>query len=160
MSPSTRFSGRQRFRYCRVPALSSSFKWLLQSQSSAAVPIRRAFYPSGTAPQYQLGVQYCIQAPIDLPLQQSLKPAKHSLGRSLDRFENYTFIRDWSELLSLPVSEIRYRLSRRDEQMTRLRLSSPFMLASILKMISCGGASGGRQSELSSDQQPANVPSG
>ncbi len=55
--------------------------------------------------------------------------AKHSLGWSSDHFGNYSFIRDWSELLSLPVPEIRHRLTRRDEQMTRLRLSSPFMLA-------------------------------
>ena len=55
--------------------------------------------------------------------------AKHSLDRSSDRFGNHTFIRDWSELLGLPVSEIRCRLTCRDEQMTRLRLSSPFILA-------------------------------
>ena len=58
-----------------------------------------------------------------------VEKAKHSLSRSSDRFGNHTFIRDWSELLSLPISEIRDRLTRRDEQMTRLRPSSPFMLA-------------------------------
>jgi len=58
-----------------------------------------------------------------------VEKAKHSLGRSSDHFGNYTFIHNWSEFLSLPVSEIRHRLTRRDEQMTRLRLSSPFMLA-------------------------------
>ena len=55
--------------------------------------------------------------------------AKVSLGRSADRFSSHTFIHDWSELLNLPVTEIRLRLTRRNEEMTRLRLSSPFMLA-------------------------------
>jgi hypothetical protein len=55
--------------------------------------------------------------------------AKVSLSRSADRFGGYTFIPDWSELLDLPVPEIRHRLTRRNEEMTRLRLSSPFVLA-------------------------------
>lgn len=58
-----------------------------------------------------------------------IERAKVSLGRSADHFGNYTFIHDWSELLNLPISEIRYRLTCRDEKMTRLRLSSPFVLA-------------------------------
>jgi len=55
--------------------------------------------------------------------------AKDSLGRSAEHFHNHTFIRDWRELLNLPLSEIRHRLTCRDEEMTRLRLSSPFVLA-------------------------------
>ncbi|HWV51734.1 hypothetical protein [Pseudorhodoplanes sp.] len=58
-----------------------------------------------------------------------IERAKVSLGRSADRFGNYTFVHDWNELLELPVSEIRHRLTCRDEKMTRLRLSSPFVLA-------------------------------
>jgi hypothetical protein len=38
-------------------------------------------------------------------------------------------VQDWNELLDLPVPEIRHRLISRHEDMARLRLSSPFVLA-------------------------------
>ena len=38
-------------------------------------------------------------------------------------------MQDWNELLDLPVPEIRHRLISRHEDMARLRLSSPFVLA-------------------------------
>lgn len=68
--------------------------------------------------------------------QEALKvPQKHkkkgrlSLVRSSQHFEGYSFIREWSELLDLPTCEIRRLLASRSETMTRLRLSSPFILA-------------------------------
>jgi hypothetical protein len=38
-------------------------------------------------------------------------------------------VQDWNELLDLPVPEIRHRLISRHEDIARLRLSSPFVLA-------------------------------
>jgi hypothetical protein len=38
----------------------------------------------------------------------------------------YSFVDDWKAILALPPIEIRRLLTRRDEKMTRLRLSSPF----------------------------------
>jgi len=55
--------------------------------------------------------------------------AKVSLDRSSKHYEGYSFVREWSELLDLPPSEIRRLLASRSERMTRLRLSSPFVLA-------------------------------
>jgi hypothetical protein len=58
-----------------------------------------------------------------------VEKAKISLDRSSQHFEGYSFVREWSELLDLPPSEIRHLLASRSERMTRLRLSSPFILA-------------------------------
>jgi hypothetical protein len=58
-----------------------------------------------------------------------LEKAKVSLERSSQHFEGYSFAREWSELLDQPPSEIRSLLASRSETMTRLRLSSPFILA-------------------------------
>jgi hypothetical protein len=55
--------------------------------------------------------------------------AKVSLERSSRHFEDCSFVREWSELLDHPVSEIRRLLASRSERMTRLRVSSPFILA-------------------------------
>jgi hypothetical protein len=56
--------------------------------------------------------------------------AKTSLDRSsLERYEGYSFVSEWSDLLRLPPLKIRRRLTSRDEEMTRLRLSSPFVTA-------------------------------
>jgi hypothetical protein len=52
---------------------------------------------------------------------------RHSLTRSADRFHGYTFIEDWDRLLNLPQMDLRRRLTKRDDEMTRLRLSSPFV---------------------------------
>ena len=41
----------------------------------------------------------------------------------------YSNVQDWNDILSRPTIEIRRLLTRRDENMTRLRLSSPFVLA-------------------------------
>jgi hypothetical protein len=58
-----------------------------------------------------------------------VEKAKVSLDRSSQHFEGYSFVREWSELLNLPPSEVRRLLTSRSERMTRLRLSSPFILA-------------------------------
>ena len=54
--------------------------------------------------------------------------AKVSLDRSSGDDEGYSFVREWSQLLDLPLSDIRRLLASRSERMTRLRLSSPFVL--------------------------------
>jgi hypothetical protein len=58
-----------------------------------------------------------------------VEKAKVSLDRRLQHFEDYSFVREWSELLNHPLPEIRRLLVSRSERMTRLRLSSPFILA-------------------------------
>jgi hypothetical protein len=58
-----------------------------------------------------------------------VEKAKVSLDQSSRRFEGYSFVREWSELLDHPPSEVRRLLASRSERMTRLRLSSPFVLA-------------------------------
>jgi hypothetical protein len=56
--------------------------------------------------------------------------AKISLNRSSsERYEGYSFVSEWSALLRLPPSKVRRRLTSRGEEMTRLRLSSPFVIA-------------------------------
>ncbi|RTL52324.1 MAG: hypothetical protein EKK40_07980 [Bradyrhizobiaceae bacterium] len=58
-----------------------------------------------------------------------VEKAKVSLNRSSQRYEGYSFVREWSDVLGLPPSKVRRLLTSRDEEMTRLRLSSPFVLA-------------------------------
>jgi hypothetical protein len=58
-----------------------------------------------------------------------IERAKVSLDRSSLQRGGYSFIREWSDLLDLPPSTVRRRLTGRDEEMTRLRLSSPFVVA-------------------------------
>jgi hypothetical protein len=52
--------------------------------------------------------------------------ARDFLNRSA---EHYSFVHEWNQILERPVSEIRSLLTNRDETMTRLRLSSPFVVA-------------------------------
>jgi hypothetical protein len=58
-----------------------------------------------------------------------VEKARDSLDRSAEHYQDYLFVQDWSKLLGRPVNEIRRLLTNRDEDMTRLRLSSPFVLA-------------------------------
>ena len=58
-----------------------------------------------------------------------IEKAKVSLDRSSQHFDGYSFVSEWSELLCLPPPNLRRRLTSRSEGMTRLRLSSPFVLA-------------------------------
>jgi hypothetical protein len=55
--------------------------------------------------------------------------ARASLAHKAARYAGYSFIQEWNDLLNRPVPEIRHRLTSRDEGMSQLRLSSPFMLA-------------------------------
>lgn len=45
------------------------------------------------------------------------------------RYPGGSFVQEWDELLKLPSIELRTRLTSRDSEMVRLRLSSPFFLA-------------------------------
>jgi len=55
--------------------------------------------------------------------------ARRSLAATARRFPERTFVREWESLLLLPVSSLRKLLISRDEDMRRLRLSSPFVIA-------------------------------
>lgn len=44
------------------------------------------------------------------------------------QFAGWPFVREWQELLALPVGELASRLISRDREMVRLRNSSPFYL--------------------------------
>jgi hypothetical protein len=55
--------------------------------------------------------------------------AKVSNARAAERLPNRSFVQEWRGLLAQPVSELRMRLVSRSEDMTRLRLSSPFVIA-------------------------------
>jgi hypothetical protein len=55
--------------------------------------------------------------------------AKASLAKMSLRFPDCSFVADWEELLRLPTQELRILLTSRDQDMKRLRLSSPFVTA-------------------------------
>jgi hypothetical protein len=55
--------------------------------------------------------------------------AKVSLAGISVRFPDRSFVVEWEELLRLPIRELRALLTSRDQNMTRLRLSSPFTTA-------------------------------
>lgn len=44
---------------------------------------------------------------------------------------DYSYVRDWDDILSRPTAEVRQLLTKRGEKMTRLRLSSPFAFVGI-----------------------------
>ncbi len=50
-------------------------------------------------------------------------------ARTAQRYMGRPFVHEWDELLKLPCAELRARLTSRDSEMVRLRLSSPFFLA-------------------------------
>ncbi len=55
--------------------------------------------------------------------------AKVSLTKISIRFPDRSFVVDWEKLLRLPTSELRALLTSRNQDMKRLRLSSPFVTA-------------------------------
>ena len=55
--------------------------------------------------------------------------AKIALAAMARNFPNRTFIRDWDDILGLPPHQVVARLTSRDQEMRRLRLSSPFVTA-------------------------------
>lgn len=54
--------------------------------------------------------------------------AQQALNARARRMPDREFSRDWETLLASPISELRRKLTSRQEEMARLRLSSPFML--------------------------------
>jgi hypothetical protein len=55
--------------------------------------------------------------------------AKSSLAEMATRFPDRSFVAEWATLLDLPAWRIRLLLTRRNSNMNRLRLSSPFVIA-------------------------------
>lgn len=55
--------------------------------------------------------------------------AKVSLTGISARFPDRSFVAEWEELLRLPTRELRTLLTSRNQDMKRLRLSSPFVTA-------------------------------
>jgi hypothetical protein len=55
--------------------------------------------------------------------------AKASLAKISLHFPDRSFVADWDELLRLPTRELRTLLTGRNQDMKRLRLSSPFVTA-------------------------------
>jgi hypothetical protein len=55
--------------------------------------------------------------------------AKVSLTKISAHFPDRSFVADWEELLRLPTGELRALLTSRNQNMKRLRLSSPFVTA-------------------------------
>jgi hypothetical protein len=45
------------------------------------------------------------------------------------RYVGHSFVQEWNDLLKLPSAELRTRLTSRDSEMARMRLTSPFVLA-------------------------------
>lgn len=54
--------------------------------------------------------------------------AKVAHTRQADQFTDWSFVREWQELLALPTGELAAKLISRDREMVRLRNSSPFFL--------------------------------
>jgi hypothetical protein len=55
--------------------------------------------------------------------------AKVSLAEMSAHFPDRSFVEDWERLLRLPTCELRALLTSRNQDMKRLRLSSPFVTA-------------------------------
>jgi hypothetical protein len=55
--------------------------------------------------------------------------AKASLAKISLHFPDRSFVADWDKLLRLPTHELRGLLTSRNQDMKRLRLSSPFVTA-------------------------------
>jgi hypothetical protein len=51
--------------------------------------------------------------------------ARDDLAKTRESREERTYMREWEQLLSLDVDVLRREIIRRDERMTRLRISSP-----------------------------------
>ncbi len=54
--------------------------------------------------------------------------AKASHAQTARRYAGRTFVREWDDLLKLPLIKLRAKLVSRDAEMVRLRLSSPFLV--------------------------------
>jgi hypothetical protein len=58
-----------------------------------------------------------------------IERAKDALAHGSQHDDGYAFVREWSDVLGYPPSLLRRLLTSRGDEMTRLRLSSPFVLA-------------------------------
>ncbi len=58
--------------------------------------------------------------------------AREFLRQRAMRMPEREFTREWEQILSLPLAELRRALTGRSEEMARLRLSSPFPVVSRL----------------------------
>jgi hypothetical protein len=58
-----------------------------------------------------------------------IQRAKVSNAHIAKRYAGSPFVREWDELLNLPPSVLRAKLTSRTSEMVRLRSSSPFVLA-------------------------------
>lgn len=61
-----------------------------------------------------------------------LSHARNALRKRSVRMPEREFTGEWEELLSSQIDELRRKLTSREESMTRLRLSSPFMMVTSL----------------------------
>jgi len=53
------------------------------------------------------------------------------LKQMAERYPDRSFVGEWEDILKLPLKEIQSKLTSRNEEMTRLRLSSPFVLVNV-----------------------------
>ena len=58
-----------------------------------------------------------------------IERAKEAHARHSQRHSGHSFVQEWTDILDRPAIEIRHLLTSRNENMTRLRSSSPFVLA-------------------------------
>jgi len=56
-----------------------------------------------------------------------IERAKDTYARNSQHL-GHSFVQDWNDILDRPANEVRHLLTSRDENMMRLRLSSPFVL--------------------------------
>jgi hypothetical protein len=52
-------------------------------------------------------------------------------ARISERFRGHDFVHQWDALLRLPLPQLRLRLTSRDPEMRRLRVSSPFVVGGV-----------------------------
>jgi hypothetical protein len=58
-----------------------------------------------------------------------MQKAKDAHARQADQFAEWSFVKEWDDLLALSLEELAIKLISRDREMVRLRNSSPFYLA-------------------------------
>ncbi len=58
-----------------------------------------------------------------------LERAKAAHAKASERFSDRSFVQGWHNLLERPLPELRARLISRSQEMYRMRLSSPFIVA-------------------------------
>lgn len=64
-----------------------------------------------------------------------IERAKVVHARQARQFADWPFVREWDELLALPVADLVRKLISREREMVRLRNSSPFYLVDDARII-------------------------